>query len=372
MSADTNVLRKLLTHDGLDLLIRFGLIVVLIVLCDRILGPFWSILIWGLILAVALYPLHQKIARKLGGKEGRASTVLILAIVTILGIPIAGLTSSFADGIFELRDQLVAGTFSIPEPKPGVAEWPVVGEKVYSTWQFAATDTSGFIESMQPHFGEVAHKVLVGAKSAVSAVFLFLGALIIAGIIMGYGQSGQHNMQRIFTRFAGSGGPDLLTLCVATVRSVAVGVLGVALIQSVLLGTGFVLAGVPMAGLLAVITLVLGILQVPAAVVFLPVVGWLWAGNSDNSVTMNVIFTIYLFLAGLSDNVLKPMLLGRGVDAPMPVILLGALGGMFTAGFIGLFTGAVGLAVGYQLFMLWVDKGLEEREQSEEVQHSET
>ncbi|WP_111496225.1 AI-2E family transporter [Marinobacter bohaiensis] len=361
MSTDTGVIRKILSHDGLDLLIRFGLIVVLVVLCDRIMGPFWSILIWALILAIALYPLHQRLARRMGGRDGRAATVLVLGLVLILGIPAAGLTTSFVNGVFEVRDRVENDALAIPPPEESVADWPVVGERVYASWQFAATDTAGFIESLQPHFGEVARKVVAGARSAVGAAFLFLGALIIAGIMMGYGKSGHNAMERIFLRLAGDNGPGILTLCIATVRSVAVGVLGVAFIQSVLLGVGFMFAGVPAAGLLAIITLMLGILQIPAAVVFLPVVAWMWMG-SDNSVVVNVVFTVYLFIAGLSDNVLKPLLLGRGVDAPMPVILMGALGGMFTAGFIGLFIGAVGLAVGYQLFMAWVDRGLARRD----------
>lgn len=361
MSTDVSVMRKLLSHDGLDLLIRFGLIVVLVILCDRILGPFWSILIWGLILAVALYPLQQKLARKMGGKDGKAATLLVIGLILILGTPAAMLTSSFVEGVFNLKDQIVNQSLTVPSPGENVKSWPIVGEKVYTTWQSAAANPYDFIESLQPHFGEVAHKVLAAARSAVSTAFLFLGALIIAGIMMGYSKSGSNAMERVFIRFAGDSGSGLLTLCVATVRSVAVGVLGVAFIQSLLLGIGFFFAGVPLAGVLAIVVLMLGILQIPAAIVALPVLAWLWLG-SDNSTTMNIVWSIYLVLGGLSDNVLKPLLLGRGVDAPMPVILLGALGGMFTAGFIGLFTGAVGLAVGYQIFMAWVDTGLEEEQ----------
>jgi predicted PurR-regulated permease PerM len=111
---------------------------------------------------------------------------------------------------------------------------------------------------------------------------------------------------------------------------------------------------------LALLVMVVGILQLPALIISLPVIAYLWAGG-DASTTVNIVFTIYLLLAGMADNVLKPMLLGRGVDAPMPIILIGALGGMVSAGIIGLFLGAVLLAVGYQLFMEWVDEdGAEE------------
>lgn len=363
MSDDINQLKKLIAHDGLDLLIRFGLIVVLVILCDRVMGPFWHILLWALILAVGLYPLQQSLSRRMGGKDGHSATLLIALLILLLGVPATAITSSFGDGIFSIKDKIDERSLSIPAPKESVAQWPIVGEKIYKQWQFAATDTPAFVESLQPQLGHVARQLLAAARSAVSAAFLFLGSLIIAGIMMGYGKSGHAAMQRIFTRLAGEGGPNLLSLCVSTIRSVAVGVLGVAFIQSVLLGVGFVVAGVPMAGLLAIVTLLLGILQIPAALVLLPVLAWLWMGDTGNSVTMNIIYTIYLLLAGLSDNVLKPMLLGRGVNVPMPVVLLGALGGMFTAGFIGLFIGAVGLAVGYQVFMAWVDRGLEPHEE---------
>ena len=356
MSAGTSIVNKFKSGELLDVLIRFGLIAILFVLCDRVLGPFWNILIWALILAIALYPLHQIIARKFSDKQGRAATVLVLGIVLVLGTPTVGLGTSFVTGVFGAKDKIENQGLVIPAPDDSVREWPVVGDKVYTAWQAAATDTPAFIESLQPHLGQVARKILASAQSVIGVMFLFLASLIIAGIMMGYGYSGHAAMQRVFTRFTGDSGPELLALCVATVRSVALGVLGVAFIQALLLGIGFVFSGVPLPGLLALIVLLLGIVQVPAAVVSLPVIAWLWLGG-DNTTTMNLIFTIYLFVAGLSDNVLKPLLLGRGVDAPMPVILLGALGGMFSAGIIGLFMGAVGLAVGYQLFMAWVNSG---------------
>ena len=126
-----------------------------------------------------------------------------------------------------------------------------------------------------------------------------------------------------------------------------------------LLGVGFVLAAIPAAGVLALIVLLLGIAQLPATIVSLPVIAYLW-WSGDASTASNIFFTVYLLAAGMADNILKPLLLGRGVDAPMPVILLGAMGGMVSSGIIGLFIGAVLLAVGYQIFMGWVDEGEEE------------
>jgi predicted PurR-regulated permease PerM len=198
---------------------------------------------------------------------------------------------------------------------------------------------------------------------------MFSVALIIAGIMMAYAQPGSNSVRNIYCKFTGDTekGDKLFALSIATIRSVAVGVVGVAFIQAVLLGVGFILADIPAAGLLAIIVLIIGILQLPALVITLPVIGYLWwAGDSTIS---NVIFTIYLLIAGGADGFLKPMLLGRGVEAPMPVILIGALGGMVSFGLLGLFLGAVLLALGYVIFMEWVGQGtsLEEKTGTEAV-----
>jgi predicted PurR-regulated permease PerM len=173
---------------------------------------------------------------------------------------------------------------------------------------------------------------------------------------MAFGESGSAAIRRIFTRLSGlERGPKLQTLATATIRSVAAGVVGVAFIQALLLGIGFILAGLPAPGILALIAFILGIVQVPALVVSLPAVAYLWWAGGDGGTVANVLLTVYLLIATLADNVLKPILLGRGVEAPMPVILIGALGGMVSFGMIGLFTGPVILAMGYVVFMEWVD-----------------
>ena len=174
--------------------------------------------------------------------------------------------------------------------------------------------------------------------------------------MMAYGQSGSEVMLKIIRRLSGSEkGGQLHILSTATIRSVSMGVVGVAFIQALLLGIGFIWADIPAAGLLAIIILVLGIAQIPATLITIPVIAFLWW--SGDSTLSNIFFTIFFVVAGLADNVLKPLFLGRGVEAPMPIILLGALGGMVTAGLVGLFVGGVLLALGYVIFMDWVATG---------------
>ena len=349
-------MRKLSSNDLLDLTIKIGLVGLLVVACLYIVAPFAGLMLWALILAVALYPLHRRLARRLKNRQGWAATVLVLSGLLLIGVPTVMLGSSFASQVHSTYTEFVNDSLTIPQPKPSVAEWPLVGEKIYSAWSSAATDLPAYVKQNRVQLEALSKRALAAAASTAASVLGFLGALIIAGIMMAYGESGSMSMRRILTRFAGPAkGPELHSLSTATIRSVATGVLGVAFIQALLLGIGFIIAGVPAAGVLALVVLLIGIVQLPALIVSLPVIAYLWTAG-DATTVMNIVFTVYLLLAGAADNVLKPILLGRGVDAPMPVILIGALGGMVSAGIIGLFVGAVVLAVGYRLFMEWVEE----------------
>jgi predicted PurR-regulated permease PerM len=337
-------------------LIRFSIIALLALLCTRVFSPFASIAALGLILAVVLYPWHCGLARRLGGRQGLAATVLVIGGLLLLGTPTVMLGGSVAGQANRLYTEIETGTLNIKPPAESVAQWPVVGETVYATWSEAAADLQGYVEANHAKIRELSRWAVGTAASTVGAVAGFLGSLIVAGIIMAFGESGSAAMHRIISRMAGPDrGARLHTLATATIRSVAAGVVGVAFIQALLLGIGFILAGLPAPGILALIALLLGILQVPALVVSVPAIAYLWWAGGDDGTLTNVLLTVYLLVATLADNVLKPMLLGRGVEAPMPVILIGALGGMVSFGIIGLFTGPVVLAMSYVVFMEWVN-----------------
>ena len=347
-------LRKRARADLLDVLIRAGLILALVVLCYQVFAPFLTLMIWALILAVALYPLHQYLADKMGGKQGLAATILVLLGVAVIIVPTAVLMSSLGDSVHQLIIDVQENTLEIPAPPDAVATWPLVGEKLYAGWSAAHTDLPAFIQSQQPKIGDLA-KTALGFVAGIGAGLLqFVAAFIIAGIIMAFGQAGSRACLAIFERVVGPDqGAEFTTLSTATIRAVAQGVIGVAFIQAIIVGLCLLLAGVPWAGVLAMIVLVLGIAQVPALLVTLPAIGYIW-WKGDAGTVAAVIYTVLLFVAGMTDNVLKPLMLGRGVDAPMPVILIGALGGMAAAGILGMFVGATLLALGYQIFMGWV------------------
>ena len=338
----------------LDVIIRAGLILALVMLCYKIFAPFLALMAWALVLAITLYPLHQKLVNLLGGKEGRAATLLVLCGTLLIVMPTTVLMISLADSVQHLISNVRNNTLQIPAPSPGVAEWPIIGKKLNALWSEAYTDLPVLVQRMHPKIDKLAREAAGMVASMGGAILLFLFSFIIAGIIMAFGESGAESVRAIFGRLAGTArGEELAKLSTATIRSVAQGVLGVACIQAIIVGLVLVIAGIPGAGVLSLIALLLGIVQVPTLLVTLPAIAYLWS-SGDYGTAAAITYTVLLLISGMVDNVLKPLLLGRGVDAPMPVILLGALGGLATTGILGMFVGATLLALGYQIFMQWV------------------
>ncbi len=338
----------------IDVLIRAGLILALVMLCYRVFSPFLTLMVWALILAVTIYPLHQWLASKIGGKQGLAATLLVVVCVALIVTPTAMLMSSLGDSVRQLVNDVQNNSLKIPAPRPGVGEWPIVGKKIHDFWSKAHADLPVLVQSMQPKIGELAKTAMSFVASIGGGLLQFIASFIIAGIIIAFGESGSRSSVAIFERIVGrERGNEFTRLSTATIRAVAQGVIGVAFIQAIIVGLALLVAGVPWAGVLVVIVLVLGIAQVPALIVSVPAIIYIWS-SGDYSNAAAIVYTVVLLLAGMTDNVLKPLMLGRGVDAPMPVILLGALGGMATAGILGMFVGATLLALGYQIFMGWV------------------
>jgi len=342
------------TEGMLDVLIRGALILTLALLCYRVLAPFMVLMVWALILAVALYPLHRALARRIGGRQGLAATSITVLAVALIVVPSAVLLSSLGDSVRQLVVDVQQDTLQIPPPPAAVAKIPLIGEEVQAVWESAHDDLPALVKSLQPKIGDLAKDALAMVAGIGGGILQFLAALIVAGIIMAFGEGGDRAGRAIFERLAGkTHGAEFAHLATTTIRAVAQGVLGVALIQAIVIGICLLVAGVPFAGLLAIAVLVLGIAQIPALLVTLPVIAYLWVSGDYGAVEATV-YTVLLGVLGMTDNVLKPLMLGHGVDAPMPVVLLGALGGMAAAGIHGMFVGAVLLALGYQILMGWV------------------
>ena len=345
---------------AVDLFIKLGFLLLLVAWCFQLVQPFAGVILWGIILALALAPVYNTLNNKLGDKPKLSSAIIILCGLLIIIIPSWLFLDSTIEGAKELNARLDDGTLTIPPPAEKVAEWPLIGEKTYGIWNQASVNLEAFISKYQEQLKDIGKSLLNGLLGIGGSILQFVLATIIAGILLA--TKGTDDISRkIFGKLVGSKGDEFTDIIAKTVGNVTKGVLGVAIIQAVLVGIGFLLAGVPYAGIWALIVMVLAILQLPPIVVIIPVIAYLFSANSTLSASL---WTVYLLLAGASDNLLKPILLGKGAPVPMLVIFLGVIGGFILSGFIGLFTGAIILSLGYKLLIAWIN----EEESKEELE----
>lgn len=339
---------------ALEATIRIGLIVILAIWCFQIVKPFIIPIVWGIIIAVASYPGYRRLKSALGGRGGLAATLFTLLALVILIVPAVMLSGTLVDAAQALSAELREGTLSVPPPPDNLGSWPVIGEPLYKIWSLASVNLEAALRQIEPQLRSVGRWLLSTAAGAGLGILQFVVAMIIAGVLLYHAKAGGHAARTIAARLAGEQGAGFAEVAEATVRSVARGILGVALVQSLLAGLGFLAAGVPAAGLWALLCLLLAVVQIGIVLVLIPIVIYLFS-TADTFTA--VAFLIWSILIALLDNILKPVLLGRGVQVPMVVIFVGAIGGFLTSGIIGLFVGAVVLALGYKLFLAWLDAG---------------
>ena len=352
------------TALAVEIAIRLGLIFAILAWCLQILTPFISLILWGAIIAVALYGPFLKLVGKLGGKEKLAVTLIVVIGIAIILVPVISLSSSMVDGATKLGTQVSEGSIHIAPPPEYVKEWPIVGEKTYNLWLQSSQNLRSVLEKYPHQLAAVGKKMLGAAAGVGAGVLQFIVSFLIAAVFLLSAESARTNMLRLANRLTADQGEELLDMSVSTIRSVAVGVIGIAFIQAVLGGLGMMFAGVPAAGLLAIVILVFAIAQLPPLLVLGPVAFYVFSAEST---TVAMIFLVWSILVSFSDAVLKPLFLGRGVDVPMLVILLGAIGGMISSGIVGLFVGAIVLALGYKLFGAWIAWGDPVDEESEQA-----
>lgn len=342
------------TAQAVEISIRLGLIFLILMWCLQILTPFISLIAWGAILAVAIHSPYVALAEKLGGRKKLTVTLIAVVTIAVILIPVASLSTSMIEGATKLGGEISTGQVHIPPPSESVKDWPLIGKKTYSAWHQASVDLKALLEKYPNELKTMGKKLISGAAGLGSGILQFIISTLIAAAFLLNAESARKNMARLATRLVEDKGEELLDMSVSTIRSVAVGVIGIAFIQALLGGIGMMFAGVPAAGLFAIAILVLAIAQLPPLLVLGPIAVYVFSAEST---TVAVVFLVWSLLVSFSDMVLKPLLLGRGVEVPMLVILLGAIGGMITSGIVGLFIGAVILALGYSLFGVWVNAG---------------
>jgi predicted PurR-regulated permease PerM len=331
--------------------IRIGVLAALAVWCFEIARPFLVPFVWGVIIAVATYPAYRMLEDRLGGRRIVSAVVFTIVMLVVIAVPSVMLGDSMAGGAREAARAFQAGSLDIPPPPESVKSWPLIGESLYGFWQLASDNIMQAVRELAPWI-QTAGKWLLGAAAGAGiAALQFLLAILIAGALLAHAETGGRASRAIAQRLSPERGLQYSEVAEQTVRSVALGILGVALLQGLLAGLGFLVAGVPGAGLLTLVCIVLGVIQVGVVIVVIPVVIYLFA-TADTFTA--VAFLVYAILVSPIDNILKPLLLGRGVKVPMIVVFVGAIGGFVNSGIIGLFIGAVVFTLGYQLFRAWL------------------
>jgi predicted PurR-regulated permease PerM len=336
---------------AVDAAIKIGLVALLTVWCLEIVRPFMLPLIWGAIIAIASYPGFVRLERRLGGHTRLAAILwTIVGLILVLG-PIGTLAGVLVENVHSLATKLRAEGLHVPAPPDAVATWPLVGEPAHRFWALASTNLGAALAQIQTQIRAFSVLLLAAIASAGLGMLQFVIAVIIAGLLLPQAEGGARAAHAVATRLAGERGPGLVTLAEATIRSVARGVLGTAMIQALLAGAGLVAAGVPAAGLLAFVCLILCTVQIGPGIVLVPAMIYLfWHGETMTA----ILFTAWSIPVMVLDNVLKPYLMRRGVQLPTVIILVGVIGGLLAYGMIGVFLGPVIIALGYELLRAWV------------------
>jgi predicted PurR-regulated permease PerM len=355
VTSDQLAPEKAYLSRALEVSIHIGLFALLAVSCLLILSPFILVIVWGLIISIAGYPGYCKLEKLLGGRSGFASVFFTILLLTVLIVPMALLAQTLADSFRALAVRLRDETLTIPLPPPNIATWPILGKPLTDLWRLASGDLSAALQRLTPQLKAGASGLLSAAAGVGLSVLQFFVSILVAGFFLANSSRYARVSRRLAVHLFGNMGEEFEALAGATIRSVTTGILGVALIQSLLAGLGFLVIRLPGAGLWTALFLIAAVLQV-GGLVLIPIVIYVFATAGT---ARAVVFLIWCIVVGLMDNVLKPLLLGRGVPVPIVVVFLGAIGGFLAIGIIGLFIGPIVLSVGYKLFLAWLNQGVD-------------
>jgi predicted PurR-regulated permease PerM len=361
MTSEPSASAKAYINRAMEVLIDFGLAAVLAIACLLILKPFIPLIVWGFIIGVASYPVFLKMQGVLGGRRGLAAVLYTLILLAILIIPVVLLAKSLVESVQTIAAGMKDGTLDLPPPPAGVADWPIIGTRLYDLWTTASNDVAKVVQQFAPQIKAALPKLLSATAGLGFTVLQFVLAIVVAGLLLANAPAAAKAARALFVRIFEGKGPEYHELVTSTVRSVTSGILGVAIIQTVGAGLGFLVFGLPGAGLWTVIFLIGAVLQL-GLLVMIPAIIYMFAIAGT---TKAIIFAIWCIIVGAGDAVLKPLMLGRGATVPMAVVFLGAIGGFVAMGIIGLFVGAIVLSVGYKLFLAWVEPETVEKQSVE-------
>jgi predicted PurR-regulated permease PerM len=318
--------------------------------CLLVLRPFLSALLWAAILAFSTWPAYRFLRDRARLSPGFAAGAMVTAEMLLVGLPIVFAAPTSREEVEALRAQverlLTAGM-------PGLGAWlaglPYVGDFLRDWMAGFAFDLSGLANLLRPYAGTIASAVLTVLLAVLSGVAELLLAILLAFFFYRDGEAMAQRASRMIGRVGGARAQRLLVLTGNVTRGVVYGLIGTAVAQGILTALGLWLAGVPQPVLLGVVAGALSIFPVGAPLVWIPATIWLFV---EDRIGWGIFMALYgAFGISSVDNVIRPLLISRGADLPLLLTLLGALGGVFAFGFLGLFLGPVLLAVGFTLVL---------------------
>jgi predicted PurR-regulated permease PerM len=338
------------TTTIVDLVIRLAALAALLYFALMLIYPFISVVIWSAVLTVTLYPTFDWLAFRLGGRRRLAAVLItVLSLLIVIG-PATWLALDLIQSLQLISRHLDLSTISIPSPAESVKRWPVIGHQVYEFWYLASTNLSAALTQIVPQLKPLGGGLLRIAAGAGLGMLKFLASIVVAGFLLPLGSSLAGGAKRFARRLASKRGEDFVNLAGSTIRSVSLGVIGISVVQALLAGIGVIIAGVPGASLITSAVLICGIIQIGPAIILIPVAIWSWTVMEH---TTALLFTAYMIAVNLFDNVARPLIIGRGLKTPIPVTLVGVIGGTLAYGISGLFLGPIVLAVSWELLVAW-------------------
>jgi predicted PurR-regulated permease PerM len=336
---------------AVDVAVRLVALGLLGAWCFALMRPFIAIVVWGAILAVALWPIFLWLKRALAGHGKIAAALITLVGLALMLGPVALLLANLATSAETVLRALSSGALDVPPPPPQIASWPWVGAPLAEIWTEASENLEAVLERFAPQMQRLANALIAIAATAGITLLQFIAAMILAGVLLPNAEAIRPGLARFVDRLTPARGRGFVDLAAATVRNVARGVVGIAVLQGLLLGVGFLAAGIPLAGIWTLLAIVLSIVQVGPAVIVLGTLVYAW---TSLDVTTALLFTLWIVPASLVDNVLRPILMAHGLPVPMVVIFAGVVGGTLVHGLVGIFVGPVVLALGWELLRAWV------------------
>lgn len=342
-----------MTFDLARLILAILAIVGLLLLSGWIVSPFFTIIIWSLMIVVSTWPLMLRLQSLLHGRRALAVTAMTLMILAVFIVPVALALNTILDHM----DTIVDGArrvalFQMPPAPDWLAQVPIVGDSAVGAWnRLREAGLDSLVQELAPYADDAAQFAIAQLGDLGLLLVHILLTVVVSAVMFAQGEEGAHRLMLLARRVGGEHGAEAIELATAAIRAVALGVVVTALAQALTAGIGLYMAGIPFAGLLTALALLLCIAQLGAAPVLIPAAIWLfWSGETG----WGVFLLLWTVLVVTMDNFIRPLLIRQGADLPLLLIFAGVIGGLLSMGLVGLFVGPVVLAVTWRLFEAWV------------------